>query len=59
VKVARQTHQEIKDGETFKVKMFKNIRDKFLLPNIAYLKEIGRLPEEFDGIDFEQELAIE
>ena len=47
-----------KGGDATKRELLKMIRDKFLLPNICYLKEIGRLPEEFVSVDFEQEFAF-
>ena len=58
INIARRVHADVMNGEKNKENVLKTVRDDFLLPNIRYLRRIGRLPEEFKDTDFEQELAV-
>lgn len=58
INIARRVHADVMNGERNKEDVLKTVRDSFLLPNINYLRRIGRLPEEFKDTDFEQELAV-
>lgn len=44
---------------TLPLRALETVRDSFFLPNIQYLKEIGRLPAEFADIDFAKEFTYE
>ncbi len=51
-------HEEASKGGTRHVDFYKMMRDKFLMPNLCYLKVIGRLPEGIDLAAIGVELEI-
>jgi len=54
----REEHAKLESKCAGHTDMFRMIRDKFLMVNLRYLKEIGRLPDGFDIDAIETELKI-
>ena len=51
-------YKEAQGGNPRTIEFFKLTRDEFLLPNLAYLREMGQLPAEFEGFDPETEFVL-
>lgn len=58
LKLVREEHAKLGTEREGHVKMFRMIRDKFLMVNLRYLAEIGRLPDGFDIEAIEEELKV-
>lgn len=56
IQVARRAHDKVIAGDE-KPEILRVTLEEFLLPNVAYLKQIRRLPLRYQGIDFARELA--
>jgi hypothetical protein len=51
VMVVTAQHRKARKGDPREVQLFRLILDSYLAPNLAYLKEIGRLPDELQELD--------
>jgi hypothetical protein len=49
--VVTAQHRRALGGDPREIQILGTVRDGFLVPNLIYLKEIGRLPEELEDID--------
>jgi hypothetical protein len=59
LRLVRKVHAELgKQKSPSHTQMFLTIRDKYFMPNLYYLAEIGRLPSDFDISALEAELAV-
>ena len=58
LQTAREEHAKLGKERTGHTGMFCMIRDKFLMVNLRYLEEIGRLPDGFDIEAIEEELKV-
>ena len=51
-------YKEAQGGSEKAIEFFKLTRDKYLLPNFAYVQEMGRLPPVFVDFDPETEFKL-
>lgn len=58
LRLVRIEHSKLNKERKSHVEMFLLLRDRFLMPNLRYLIEIGRLQGEFDIEAIETELKI-
>jgi hypothetical protein len=53
-----EVYEKAKNGDSREAQILKIIRDGYLVPNIAYLRSIGRLPAEFKDMDAAAKFAL-
>ncbi|HMO77886.1 MAG TPA: hypothetical protein PKA42_00080 [Candidatus Paceibacterota bacterium] len=58
LELVRAEHAKLGKEREGHVKMYRMIRDRFLMANLRYLAEIGRLPDGFDIDALEKELEV-
>lgn len=58
INTVSEMHEEAKDGKEVAINVFKVVLDEFLIPNIQYLRSIGRLPKEFTDLDPATKFAL-
>ena len=58
IRSSRESHLAALAGNGREVESMKNFLEEFLIPNITYLRSIGKLPKKFENLDLEKEFAF-
>jgi hypothetical protein len=58
VESVEESHRGALTGNPLEIKLLKVLLEGMLIPNIEYLREIGRLPQELEGLDPQTKFAL-